>query len=364
MELTYGPEFDRRCSLAEEAVSLARETGDARTLAEVLRQAFYAYWSAQTLDLRGALIKELSECAAASGDPALQFWAHQVESHVYVEGGELLRAQATGESARRIASELAQPSLKWFATFQHAGLELLCGDLAAAERIAERAFQIGQEAGEPDAILIYGIQLSFARRAQGRGEEIIAALEQRASATPGIVAVRTGLAWTLCWLDRRSEAAAILKEAASDRFEHILPGVNELTALVLYADVAAQTGDCDAASILHELIEPWADQIAWNGVAAYGHARMYLGLLATILGKHEHADQHLSFACEFQETNSMPLWAARAQLGWAEALAVRGDSAGAREHATRTLELSREHGYGLFEPRATALLAPQPAAEP
>ncbi len=236
-------------------------------------------------------------------------------------------------------------------------------DLAAAEHLAQRAFQIGQEAGEPDAILIYGIQLSFALRAQGRGQEIIAVLEERASASPGIVALRAGLAWTLCWLDRRAEAAAILREAASDRFEHILPGGGELTALVLFGDVAVQTGDSNAAAILHELIEPWADQIAWNGATGYGHARMYVGLLAAVLGKHEQADQHLAFACEFQEANDLPLWAARAHLGWAEALTVRGDSAGAREHAARALELAREHGYGLFEERAAALVAPKSAAE-
>ena len=64
-----------------------------------------------------------------------------------------------------------------------------------------------------------------------------------------------------------------------------------------------------------------------------------------------------------QETNGMPLWAARAQLGWAEALAARGDAAGAREHATRALELSREHGYGTFESRAVALADEQSTAE-
>jgi hypothetical protein len=64
-----------------------------------------------------------------------------------------------------------------------------------------------------------------------------------------------------------------------------------------------------------------------------------------------------------QEANGMPLSAARAQLGWAEALAARGDAVGAREHAARALELSREHGYGLFEPRAAALIETQSAAE-
>ena len=364
MELTWHPDFRRRWALADEAVALARKTGDGRTLAEILHHSFYPYWSVQTLETRLALSRELSECAAAVRDPALQFWAHRIELHVYVERGEFPRAKAALEHVVRIAQELGQPTLNWFATFEDAALELLCGQLAVAERLAERAFQIGQEAGEPDAGLIYGIQLSFALRAQGRGQEIIAVLEQRASASPDIVALRTGLAWTLCWLDRRAEAATILKEAASDRFEHIQPGGAELSALVLYTDVAAQTGDSAAAAILHELIEPWVDLIAWNGATGYGHVRMYLGMLAGVLGRHEEADQHLALACEFQEANGMALWTARAELGWAEALAGRGDAARAREHASRALELSRQHGYGLFEKRAASLAEEQSAAEP
>jgi tetratricopeptide (TPR) repeat protein len=83
---------------------------------------------------------------------------------------------------------------------------------------------------------------------------------------------------------------------------------------------------------------------------------MWLGLLAARLGEHQQADEHLKFACDFHEANDTPLSAARGQLGWAEALAARGDAGAAREHAARALELSREHGYGLFEPRAVALI--------
>ena len=363
LELLYQPDYRRRWALADEAVALARETGDARTLAIVLRQAFYAYWSAQTLELRTAIATELADCTAEVQDPALQWWAHIIELHAYAAQGELARAQAALERTQRVAEELGQPTLRWFSTFHAATWELLHGDLAAAQRSAERAFQIGQEAGEPDAVLLYGMQLSFVIRAQGRGQEIIAMIEQRSNASPGIAGLRAGLAWTLCWLDRRAEATTILKQAASDRFEHIVPTSDELTALVLYADAAAQTGEADAGSILYERIEPFADQIDWNGVTAWGHARMYLGLLAALLGKHDQADQHLGFACEFQEANGMLLSAARAQLGWAEALAARGDAVGAREHAASALDLSREHGYGLFEQRAAALIETQSAAE-
>ena len=31
-------------------------------------------------------------------------------------------------------------------------------------------------------------------------------------------------------------------------------------------------------------MEPWADQFVWTGVTGYGHVRMYLGLLAAVLG--------------------------------------------------------------------------------
>ena len=262
----------------------------------------------------------------------------------------------------QIAEDLGQPTLKWFSTFHTATWQLLRGDPAAAERSAERAFQIGQDAGEPDAIFIYGFQLTAARLHSGRLPEITEMLKKSRGA-PGAPSVTAGRASILCWLDRRAEAAAILKQAASDRFAHIVPGPDELSALMVYADVAVQTGDTDAGSILYERIEPFADQIDWNAVTAWGHARMYLGLLAALLGKHDQADRHLGFACEFQEANGMPFWAARAQLGWAEALTARGDAAQARDHAARALQLSREHGYGLFEERAAALIETQSAAE-
>ncbi len=363
VELLWDADFERRWALANEAVSLARSAGDLRTLAEVLRRAHLALWSSQTLELRSALVAELADCAAKVQDPALQFWAHGAEQVVYAEKGDFAGLQDALRNEQSIAEELGQPTLRWVATWHAAAWQLLRGDLEDAERLAERAFAIGQEGGEPDAAFTYGAVLTTVRLHQGRGEEIVGMLEQSVSAYPGIAAWSAGLASVLCWLDRRAEAAAILERATSERFEHVLPGVGDLTALVLYAEAATHTGDSDAASMLYELIERRSDQIDWTGTNGYGHARMYLGLLAVVLGNHEQADAHLAFACEFQETNGMLLWAARAHLGWAEALDARGQSAPARDHAVRTLELSREHGYGLFEARAAAILTPHSTAE-
>jgi hypothetical protein len=363
LELEWDPDFARRQRLCDEAISLARGTGDARTLAEVLRPVLFACRSAETLELRTALSKELLACAATVQDRALQFWAQTNEFHVCTERGEFARAQAALEREQLIAEELGQPTLRWFATWDPGAWELSHGDLLAGERLAERGMEIGQEAGHADAIIVYGGQLATARYVQGRAEEVIDMLEEGADAFPAIPAFRAGQALASCWLGRFTEAAAILEQAASDRFEHISPGVAKLTALALYADVAAQTRDRNAAWILYELIEPWADQIVSTAVVVNGHARMYLGLLADVMGRHKDADQHLAFACELQETNGLLLWAARAHLGWAEALAHRGDSVRAGREAARALKISREHGYGAFEARAVALLGAESAAE-
>jgi class 3 adenylate cyclase len=359
-ELSWDADFGRRCALADEAITLARLTGDPRTLAEVLRASIFAYWSPDTLELRTTLCEELLE--HAGHDPAFRQWAYDIEGHVYTERGDFTRAEAAFERQREASEQLGQPTLRWFATFPRAGYAHMRGDLEEAEQLSERAMQLGQEAGEPDAIMFYGAQLTDIRNHQGRGEEIIDLVEQSVQANPGISAWRAGLASTWCWLDRRSEAARILKEESHDRFEHVGNDRAKLGALALFAEAAFHTRDLDAAAILTELMEPFADQYQWNGLQSYGHVRMSLALLATVLRDEARADEHFSFACQFYETHGVRLWAARAHLGWAEALAERGENTRAREHASRALALADEIGDSLYASRAAALVETGSAA--
>jgi class 3 adenylate cyclase len=360
-ELTWDQDFARRRTLAEEAIGLARGAGNKRALVAVLSAAFFALWSARTLGLRTAFAEELAALADELGDPALRRAAQNFQLDVCAERGELARAHAALELMQGTAVELGQPYVNWVVAFQTAGLTLVHGDLSTGERLVAHAFQLGQQAEQSDAVTFYGIQIFYVRLFQGRGEEIIAMLEQSVRANPAVPALRAGLASSLCWLGRREEAATILKGAASDRFQHVRPASDELTALLLYADAAFQTGDREIGAILYDLLKPWGDQLDWNGLSSYGHARLYLGLLASVLGEDERADELLACACEFHEANDMPLCLARGHLGWAEALAVRSDPVGARDHAARALELSREHRYGAFEPYA-ALVETESAA--
>ena len=202
--------------------------------------------------------------------------------------------------------------------------------LASAERLAEEALQIGTDAGQPDAPLVYGVLVFAVRIHQDRADEIVELVQASVDANPRISAWRAGLAYVYCLLGRTTEAAAIIELDAKDRFAHVPHDGFRLTTLGHYATAAFQTGDRDAARVLYELMEPWRDQVVWFASGTWGHARTHLGLLAATLGWKECADKHFAIACEIQEGNGMLLWAANARLGWAEALARHGETDRAR----------------------------------
>ena len=125
----------------------------------------------------------------------------------------------------------------------------------------------------------------------------------------------------------------------------------------MYADTAAQTRSVEAAAMLYELMEPYADQFVSGGGVNFGHVRMSLALLAATLGRHEQADAHFAFACDFHRENG-------------RACGRRGPSSAGPRRSSRVVMLSAPastppvrssspagHGYGAFEPRAAAIVA-------
>jgi class 3 adenylate cyclase len=364
LELQMGPEAERGQRLALEAVALARDAGDRRALAHVLRDSASVLQAPSTeLGLRRQRADELGELGAEFGDPTLQFWAAYLSEAVAVESGDLERAEADARRRHALAVDLGLPSMRWFSIYFDACNQLLRGDLAEAKRLGKLAFQIGTECGEPDAVLIYGSQFAQVRYLQGRGDEIVGMMEQGVRANPGIPALKAGLTLVYCGLGRFDDAAPIVAAATRDRFSRIPHDLLRLTALSCFAEAAAALRDRDAAEILYGLLEPCRGRVVWNAATCYGSTDLYLGELATVLGWEERADEQLRSACESGERGGMLVWAALSHVVWAEALARRGERQRAHAEAARALELAREHGYGLVEARAAALVETGAAAQ-
>jgi hypothetical protein len=289
-------------------------------------------------------------------DLHLEFIVRLREVPIRIELCEFPRAFAALERMQAIAEQTRQPTQRWNAGFMASAMMVLRGDLEAGERVGEDALRIGQEAGHADAAMIYGGNLVACRMFQGRGAEVVGLIEQMVANNPGVPAWEAALGYTYCLIDRHAEGADVLARAAARRFD--LPrDQNQSCGWAMYADTAAQTRSVEAAAMLYELLEPYADQFFSGGGVNFGHARLSLALLDATLGRHEQADAHFAFACDFHRENGLRVWETRSELGWAEGLVARGDGPSAREHAARALELARRHGYGAFEPRAAAIVA-------
>jgi class 3 adenylate cyclase len=356
MELQFDLDRERRRELAEEALALAREASDERTLALVLRDYFQAVWCVDTLERRREVAVELEGLAARLDDPMAEIAALISGFHVACEAGRLADAGRGLERWLALTERLGQPGQRWHALYHAACLALLRGDLDRAEMLAAQALEVGNVAGEPDAVMIHASQMGAIRTMQGRGEEVVGLIEQAAEHNPGIPAFWAGLASLCSELGRDAEAAEIVRRGAADRFASVPRDQVFATTLALYSHAATAARVPDGADLLYGLLLPWREQMVWNGANGYGSVELYLGGLAATLGRHEVADEHFAAATAAHEGEDVRAWEARNQLFWARSLLDRGRVQGAREHAEHAATLAAENGYGAVGEQTTALL--------
>ncbi len=356
MELQFDPDYERRWTLADEALALAREAGDERVLPYVLRDHFHATWSVETLDERRRTAEEMRELAARADDPLVPIWALDRSVHVAVESGNLTEALATLSRLRQRTEGLGQPGLRWHATYYAAGLAHLRGELAESERLAEAGARLGEEAAEPDTAFIAFGQICMVRVEQARGAEVVDVLEQAAANYPAVPAYEAAYAAVLCDLGRVRDAAQLLERWTERGFDQLPRDQVYSTALALWAKVAADVASEQAAAALYELILPWRDQLAWSGASGYGSAEHYLGRLAGTLGATDRARNHFVAASRVHETQGVKAWEARNLCAWAHCLLATGETAEGVAVAERALDLASSNGYELSALRARELL--------
>ncbi|MFL5782621.1 MAG: ATP-binding protein [Thermoleophilaceae bacterium] len=356
VELQYNPDHEKRWALADEALALARESGDDRTLANVLFEHVYATVSRSDSPAVRALSDELLELTETLDDPALRVRAGLADCLWCLVEGNIAGARARMASCRAAADETRDPTLRWFSTYIEASILYGVGDLAGSERLADLAVALGTAAGQPDAVMVYGAEVLPIRVAQGRAEEVIPMIEQAEAENPLLPAWRAALAAALATAGRLDDAAAILADFARDRFEGVPRDQAYLTALASLAPVAVDACDTGAAAVLYELLEPWAESVPWNGATSAPQIGTYLGMLASTLDRRDLAERHLRASCEFHERVGLAMYAPFSRQYLAEALAARSDDDAARREATTARQMARDVGYVMIEQRADALL--------
>jgi class 3 adenylate cyclase/tetratricopeptide (TPR) repeat protein len=357
-ESMFSADRRQRREWSDNALALARRLGDLPTLATVLHSRCAAIWDPAMLEERRANAAELRALTDDLGDPFVKVWASLYSFETAMEAAEVEVADRHLDAAQLSASEVER-ALWWFSTFPRAGRVLLAGRVEEAETLAREALEIGL-ATQPlhEARITYGVQRFQIRFEQGRLGELVTKLAE-AAADDGYPETRAMLAQTYCELGREDEARVAFEPLAGS-LAAIPPDPNWIVTVTRSAGVAAHLGDPAAAAVLYDLLAPYSDRVAGQGIVWTGAVAHYLGILARALGDLAAAEAHLARAADIHQRIGAPIWLARSRVEWAGVLLDRGGPAKAeraRSLLGEALTTARALGVDAVERRAVDLLS-------
>jgi DNA-binding SARP family transcriptional activator len=348
----------RRRALSDEALTIARRSGDPATLAHVLHARFPAIMEPSTTGERLAHTEELLSVAQRLGDPAIAVWAWVWRFLAATEQGDLAESDRSLDQVTKLAAELRQPMLRWAASYCRVARLLLAGRLDDAEHAAMETRELGVRAGQPDAHLFFGIQRFQLRFEQGRLGELVDRYRQIVDDGGGSPTTRAFLALAYCELDRIDAARRVFAPLAA-QVDDVPVNIAWLEVTSLSAAVCSSLGDQPLAARLHDLLEPFSNQIAGQGVLWWGSVSHYVGLLTATLERYDEADARFAAAQTMHEQIAAPTWLARTRLEWARMLLRRcrsGDDERARQLLGQAVDGARNLGLGNVERQAVGLL--------
>jgi hypothetical protein len=296
--LMYTPDAARRLAAAHEAWDLATELGDRVLLAQVAPPVLFALWAPGRRELVSRVAATAIRASESTGDPRLEFSAHHTSYNMAVESADVAVAARSLARLRAIARGITEPRLRWTVGICETFEAMMAGRLDEAESLATANLDLGMQIAAPDAFTFFAAQVFVIGTFGGRHEELLPLVEQAASDNPGVVAFKLAYGIICAVVGRDDVAREILTEGVTTRFSDVAVDNMWMTSVIGYAVLTIELGDAEAATHLLPLIEPFAAEVAFNGVTSQGPIAAYAGKLAMLLGEHEVAEQHLLAALD------------------------------------------------------------------
>lgn len=294
--LFYTPRAERRTALARRALALAEATGSPTLLAQVGPTVVAALWAPGTARLRGRIAARVLTAAAATGDPRMQFRARLTAYNVAVESADPLVAAHSLAEIRSAVRSLGEPHLRWIGGLVDAFDAMMTGRLDESQSIATATLDLGLQIGEPDAFALFAAQFFVIGTFGGRHDELFPLVEQARRDNPRMLAFKVAYGIICAAVDRRDEARGILYEGMTNGFAELARDNIWMTSVIGYAVIAIELDEIDAAAQLLPVIEPHAGDVAFNGITSQGPIAAYVGKLASLLGRHDLAEEQLRSA--------------------------------------------------------------------
>jgi tetratricopeptide (TPR) repeat protein/putative sterol carrier protein len=349
----------RRRQLTEEAIRMARRLGRAETLAYVLFTSSAANAGPDHWEVILSRADEVIEIAARLGSREVALYGHCHRLYALLYLGRVEESRAVADRETLAVEELRLPAFRGLLRSFHGMCAQFDGDFVRAEQLALEGFWLGQEANDPNALVIFAGAIGLIRREQGRWAEVLGPLIRLADIYPTIPALRAMLAAGYLELGMRSETADLFEEAAANGFRDLPRDFLWLAAMCAWAEVCCALEDRDRAAILYDALLPYADHNAAVAICGtMGSPSSQLGLLAGLLGRFEDAASHFEQGRTENERMGFANLVARTRAWQGQTLLLErpGDATAPAGLAAEALETARRLQLAGLERLALDLL--------
>ena len=307
-------DHDRSSQLRRDSIAMARRLDDRPALATVLMRAYWAKGNTG-LDEILAMLTESRDLAAELGDSELQAEAMEWRIAALIALGDLEAARAELAVVYEMASRVGQPFIIHVAEHYRSAIALCDGRLAEAEATAERSFEWGRLLTGPRPVrLLRRPDVRDPPRAgpAGRarpGRADPGGRRRRAAASGARASPRCSP--SSAWTTRPAASSTVCAAAGSPSCAQGCGSRRSPT----WPTPAALVGDSDMAADLYPELTPYAGGIVTigHGVACYGAADRYLGIVAAVSGERELACAHLETALAVDRGMGAWTWLAHTQ---------------------------------------------------
>jgi hypothetical protein len=301
---------ERRATLAEEAVALARADDDPGALTYALsalcdvrsgpdHHADRLRWSA-----------EMIGNARRIHDLPLELLGRRFRLVALLEAGTVVEAEAEALAYEAAAKLLHQPLYLWYVPLWRGMRALLQGRYDDCLAALEETEELGRRAGSGNAEILAMTQRWCLLIDRGDREGLLRALRNvpPLDQLPGVWP-RVSLALLAAQQGDLEQAARQLSAVAPQLGEAPLDS-EWLPMLAQVAEAVALTGPDPIAGEAYALLEPYAELFVVEGIGAAvrGPVHRSLALLATAMGDTAAATRHLARTRELAEAIGAPGW--------------------------------------------------------
>jgi DNA-binding SARP family transcriptional activator len=309
-ELSYEPDPRRAQAANDEALALARTTGDAAVISEVLARRPAAYGGPDLLDERLAATEENLRLVEHVDDPLARWGALYARIAVSIERGDIDDVDRCTVALRAATDACGAEPPRWGLQITEAWQYLLHGQIDAAERSALAAFDHGTAHAQPEALGIYIGQIVGIRRAQGRLLELEAAVVASLDQPPMGPTSRALTAEMLADMGRLDRARAVMDAELETSLANC-PALFRMTLVCAWSTVATRLDDRDVAAWLRTVLAPHRGLVCANSSYVAGALEHFEGLLSLTLDDRVEAEARLRAARRVHERLRAPLLTAR-----------------------------------------------------